>query len=148
VLGLTVAYFMWWAYFGSDDVRAEHALAAIADRQRRAWAALRAFGYAHYPLLAGIVAFAAGVKKAIGHPFDPLGMGAAIALGGGVALFLLGHAMFRRILRLPGVRYQVAAGALAAATIPAGLLSAAAQLGALLVMLGVGHGLERVRSRG
>lgn len=145
VLGLTVAYLLWWAYFGSDDVRAEHALSAITDRHRRARVALRAFGYAHYPLLAGIVAFAAGVKKAIGHPFEALGSGAAVALGGGVALFLLGHAVFRRILRLPGVGYQVGAGMLAAVTIPVGLVNAAAQLGALLVVLGASHAVERAR---
>src|SRR5262245_31242448 len=42
VLGLTVAYLMWWVYFGGDDTRAEHALAAI-DPRRRALVAIHAY---------------------------------------------------------------------------------------------------------
>ena len=99
ILALTVAYYMYWIYFGGDDELAEHALERATDPPRRASLALQAFGYAHYPLLLGIIAFAAGVKKIIGHPFDPAKLAYAVALGGGVALFLLAHAWFRRILR-------------------------------------------------
>jgi low temperature requirement protein LtrA len=142
VLGLTVAYFLWWAYFSADDERAEHALAAIDDPLRRARAALRAFGYAHYPLLIGIVALAAGVKKAMAHPLEHLKPGAAVALGGGVALFLLAHAAFRRVLAIDVTRYRVGAALMALLTVPVGLVSAAGQLAALVVVLGVGYAWE------
>ncbi|MFD3508774.1 low temperature requirement protein A [Nocardia sp. NPDC058666] len=41
-LGLRLAYVMWWAYFGFDDERGEHALAArpTTDRVRPALVAL------------------------------------------------------------------------------------------------------------
>ena len=79
VLGLCIAYYLWWAYFAGDDVRAEHALDAITDPLRKARVALRGWGYAHYLLIAGIVALAAGVKKAAGHAFEPLDWAPAIA---------------------------------------------------------------------
>ena len=55
---------------------------------RQPWIALEGFGVAHYFLLLGIVLAAAGIKKAIGHAYDPLETREALVLGGGVALFL------------------------------------------------------------
>jgi low temperature requirement protein LtrA len=135
VAGLVIAYFLYWAYFGGDEERAEHALGAIADPLRRARAALQAYGYAHYPMLVGIVAVAAGVKKAIGHASGHVSLAQAVALGGGVALFLAGDLWLRATLRLgrPWYRLAVLAGALA--SVPVGLVSAAGQLAVLMVVL-------------
>jgi low temperature requirement protein LtrA len=142
VAGLVVAYFLYWAYFGGDEERAEHALDAIADPQRRARVALIAYGYAHYPILAGIVAFAAGVKKEIGHAFGHVSLGQAVALGGGVALFLAGDLWLRWVLRLgrPGYRLVALAGALA--SVPVGLWLPAGQLAVLVVVLVVPLSIE------
>jgi low temperature requirement protein LtrA len=148
VLGLTLAYLLWWVYFGGDDVRAEHALAAIADPVRRARAALHAFGYAHYPLLLAIVVLAAGVKKTVGHVTDPLGLSTALALGGGVALFLSAHVAFRLALRIGRIRYRALAAAAAAATVPLGTVLGGGQLTALVVVLGALAATERVRETG
>ncbi len=145
VLGLVLAYFLYWCYFGGDEERAEHALDAIADPVRRARTALRSYGYAHYPMLAGIVAVAAGVKKATAHAFGHVNLAQAIALGGGVALFLAGDLIFRRILRLgrPGYRIVALAGALA--SIPLGLVVAAGQLAVLVVVVAVPLSIEGYR---
>ena len=133
-LGLTVAYLLWWTYFGGDDDAAEHALAGVPEH-RRARVALSSYGYAHLPILFGIVVLAAGVKKAMGHAFDHLTVAQALAIGGGVALFLAGDVWFRRVLSIGRARYR-AAGALAAlATVPLGQWLAAAQLFALVVVL-------------
>jgi low temperature requirement protein LtrA len=142
VAGLVVAYFLYWAYFGGDEERAEHALDSIADPSRRARVALVAYGYAHYPMLAGIVALAAGVKKEIGHAFGHVSLGQAIALGGGVALFLAGDLWLRRVLRLGRPGYRVAALAGALASIPVGLWLPAGQLAVLVVVLVVPLSLE------
>jgi len=131
VLGLCIAYYLWWTYFARDDVRAEHALGAITDPLRRARVAVRGWGYTHYLLIGGIVVLAAGVKKAVGHAFEPLPWPPAIALGAGTALFLVGHAWFLRVLRLRGVRYRLAAAAGVLAAIPLGHLVAIAQLAAV-----------------
>ena len=133
VLALTVIYFMYWVYFGVDDELAERALHETADPRVRARRALHAFGFAHVPLLFAIVAFAAGVKKIIGHPFEHAKPSYAFALAGGAALYLLAHAWFRRVLRLGSVRHALLCGALVLATLPLGLVSGMAQLGGVIV---------------
>ena len=88
VLGLLLSAGLWWAYFGADDdEQAERALSR-APARRQPWIALEGFGIAHYFLLLGVVLAAAGIKKAIGHAYDPLATAEALVLGGGVALFL------------------------------------------------------------
>jgi low temperature requirement protein LtrA len=136
VLGLLLSACLWWAYFGAgDDARAEHALAA-APPARRSILALNAFGYAHLPILLGVIAAAAGVKKAIGHPGVHLHGGQGLELGAGVALFMLGTALFRRTLAIGSWNWRLAASVLALATVPLGLaVSAAAQLIALVVLM-------------
>jgi low temperature requirement protein LtrA len=133
-LGLAMVYMLWWTYFGGDDVAAEHALAAVPV-ERRARLALRAYGYAHLPILFGIVVLAAGVKKSIGHAFDHLTVPQAMALAGGVTLFLLGDVWFRRELSLGMLRYRAAGAVAALATVPLGVWLATAQLLALLAVL-------------
>jgi low temperature requirement protein LtrA len=46
-------------------------------------------------MVAGIIFVALGVKQTLAHVGDPLGTIAALALCGGVALYLLGHNAFR-----------------------------------------------------
>jgi low temperature requirement protein LtrA len=135
VLGLALSGCLWWAYFGGDEERAERALSA-APPERRPRMALEAFGYWHMPILFGIVAIAATLKKATGHPFDALGSEQAIMLAVGVTVFLLGDAMFRRALAIGRAADRLGAALLAPATIPLGTeVSAFAQLVALVVLL-------------
>jgi low temperature requirement protein LtrA len=135
VLGLLLSAGLWWTYFGGDDTRAERALAAM-DQRARAHAALAAFGWAHLALLLGIVCVAVGLKKATGHAYDPLETGPALALAGGVAVYLVADVWFRRILRI-GVGGARALGALVVlATIPLGTeVAAVAQVGALALVV-------------
>ena len=58
---------MWWVYFGGDDTRAEHALAAIDPTRAGAGRDPRLLAGRTCGLLLGIVAVAAGIKKAVGH---------------------------------------------------------------------------------
>jgi low temperature requirement protein LtrA len=98
VLGLALSAALWWIYFGGgDDERAERAM-TDASRERRPGLALAAYFYAHIPMLLGIVVLAAGVTLTIGNAAQPHPVGQALAVGGGTALFLAGHAMFRRAL--------------------------------------------------
>lgn len=134
VLGLSIAYMMWWTYFGGDDTRAEEALEAI-DPRHRARAAIEAYGWAHYGLLLGIVAVAAGIKKAVGHASGHLEVPQAAVLAGGLALYLLSDVAFRRILRIGQARFRTGAALVALATIPLGVLMGLAQLVALITVL-------------
>ncbi len=135
LLGLACSACLWWAYFGTgDDERAEHALAATPpERQQRT--AVAAFGYAHLPMLLGIVALAAAEKKVVAHPLDALHDEQAITLGAAVALFLAGDVLFRRTLGIGRGPRRLVAAVLAAATIPLGLVVAWLQLAGLVVVL-------------
>jgi low temperature requirement protein LtrA len=136
VLGLALTACLWWAYFGTgDDDRAERAF-TDADPGQRPGLALSAYFYAHIPMLLGVVAMAAGVLLTIGHAAQPHPVGQALALSGGVALFLAGDAWFRATLRIgtPWPRLATAAFALAAAALGA-TVAVEAQLVVLLAAL-------------
>ncbi|BFU46185.1 low temperature requirement protein A [Krasilnikovia sp. MM14-A1004] len=151
VLGLCIAYYLWWIYFAGDDERSEHVLAGVTDPGRRAALARDAWGYAHYPMLLGIVVAAVGVKKTVGYAFAPLHWGQAIALSGGVALYQLGHATFLRLLRISGVAHRVVAALVVLAVIPLGHVQAVAQLAAIpLIMMAaaIAEDVPRVRRSG
>ena len=143
LLGLALTGCLWWTYFDGDDVRAEHALAAI-PHNRRPRVALISFGYAHLVLLFGVVTLAAGMKKAVGHAFDHATAAGAWYLAAGVALFLLGDVFYRAVLGIGRNTYRLTAAALALATVPLGLtLPAVVQLTALVVILAAALIAER-----
>jgi low temperature requirement protein LtrA len=143
VLGLVVSAELWWVYFGGDDKEAEGALRRMTPTRREFYAVNVAYYWAHLLLLLGIICDAAALERAIGHAFDPLDFARALALGGGTAVFLVGHAFFRRILGLPVRPWRALAAVLALATIPLGTeVSALAQLGALAGSFGICLALE------
>ncbi len=141
VLGLALAAALWWLYFNGEDERAERALAG-AERNRRPWLALNAFGYAFLPILGGIVMLAAGIKLAIAHSSEPTAQ-AAWFLAAGVAAYVLGLVVFRRLLGLGPVGLRLLIAGLAAATGIVGLaVSPEAQLAALVAIVGGGAIVE------
>jgi low temperature requirement protein LtrA len=145
VLSLLLSACLWWAYFGGDETAAERALAA-ATPERRPRMALDAFGYAFLPLLFGIIASAAALKKATGHPFDELEFARTLQLAGGVALFMAGDALFRAALGLGAAPWRLTAAVAAFATIPLGTeVSATAQIAALVAILAGTLSLEGKR---
>jgi low temperature requirement protein LtrA len=133
VLGLALSVGLWWTYFGGDGDEPDEALAAIPV-ERKARHALNAYYYSHLLILLGIIADAAGLERAIAHPFDPLAFGIALALGGGSACFFVGDVLFRRSLEMAHGSWRLVAAALALATVPLGTEgSALLQLAALVV---------------
>ena len=147
VLGLLLSACLWWVYFGGDDGRAEHALTAAA-RDRRPTLALRAFGYWHLLMLLGIIAVASALRQTTGHAFADLNGARALALAGGVALFLLGDVLFRHTLHIGPSRWRAAVAGLALATIPLGVAVAAlAQLAALVGLLVAGFAVEHAAAK-
>ncbi|MGW7435189.1 low temperature requirement protein A [Streptomyces sp. NPDC054849] len=134
-LALTIASAMWWMYFVRDEGRAEEVFAQTPP-ERRFKLAMVAYYYAFLPMLLGIAVFAAGVKKTIGHLGEHLHTGPAVALAGGVALYLAGDLAFRAALGIGPGRYRAAALVLALATVPVGLgWTGAGQLVALACVL-------------
>jgi low temperature requirement protein LtrA len=146
LLALALSASLWWLYF-RDEEPVERAMVA-ATESRRARLALVGFGYWHYGLLLGVVAVAAGLKKAVGHPYDELGTWVGLELAVGVSLFVACTVGFRTTLGLGISRERLLAAAVALATIPLGLAwSALAQLVALTAIVVAALAVEG-RSRG
>ena len=134
ILSLSLSAALWWVYF-SDEGAVEQAF-HDASPARQPQLALNGFGYWHYGILLGIVALAAGIKKSIGEPYDPLAGWAAIGLAGGVALFIACEVGFRRTFGISWNKLRLAAAAAVLMTIPIGTeLGAAAQIGAVAALV-------------
>lgn len=143
LLGLLLSACLWWLYFGGDDERAERALLA-ASAKRRPRLAVEAFGHWHLALLLGVIAVASALRRSTGHAFASLSFAHALALAGGVALFLAGDVGFRSTLGIAGGRWRTVAAVVALTTIPLGTSGAAAfQIGTLVVLLVAAFAVER-----
>ncbi len=131
-LALAIASALWWMYFVRDEGRAEEVFAETAPEKRFKLAML-AYYYAFLPMLLGIAAFAAGVKKTIGHLGEHLHTGPALVLAGGVAVYLAGDLAFRAVLGIGPARFRAAGMLLVLATVP--LAAATAGLWQLLALV-------------
>jgi low temperature requirement protein LtrA len=138
VLGLALAATLWWLYFDGEDERAERAMRA-ATGDRGSWLGLFAFGYAFLPLLGGIIVLAAGVKGATAHHGEHATAASAWFLAAGVAVYVAGLALFRRVLACGPVRVRLAIAALALPTAFLGLtVSPEVQMAALAAIVAAG----------
>jgi low temperature requirement protein LtrA len=106
-VSLGLAALLYWAYFGThEDESAEHALERVAPERQQA-VALWSFGYAFVVILLGIVCAAAGLHHALEHPTDPLDLGNAALLAGGVGVTWVGFGAFRRAVGRGGAGRRV-----------------------------------------
>ena len=96
VIGVAAVSAMWWTYFDVTMHAAGDRLEHTPAGQEQNELARDAYSYAHFLMVAGIVLFALGLKKTLGHVTDPLGAVPAAALSGGAAVYYLGHTAFRR----------------------------------------------------
>jgi low temperature requirement protein LtrA len=95
VLGIAVAAALWWLYFDIVALVAERRLLNAAEGREQNEIARDSFSYLHFPMVAGIVLVALGMKKTLAHVGDPLELVPAVAALGGTALYLLAHVAFR-----------------------------------------------------
>jgi low temperature requirement protein LtrA len=94
LLGITAVVALWWAYFDIVAIVAERRLKE-APPGEQAPLARDSYSYLHFPMIAGIVLLAMGLKKTLADTGEPLDTVPAIALCGGPALYMLGHIGFR-----------------------------------------------------
>ena len=95
VIAFTVVACLWWLYFDVTAVAAEHRFLHAPEAERND-IARDSYNYFHLPMVAGIVLMALGLKKVFVNLDSPLTLVISFALFGGVALYLLGHLLFRR----------------------------------------------------
>jgi low temperature requirement protein LtrA len=144
-LGVVVAAALWWLYFDVVALVAERRLSKAPEGRERNEIARDSFSYLHFPMIAGIVLLALGLKKTLEHVEDPLEIEIAIAMLGGTALYLLAHVAFRwrNVHRFSWPRLACALVLLA--LIPAAVeLPALATLGIVAALLVVLIAYERV----
>jgi low temperature requirement protein LtrA len=138
VLGIAVAASLWWLYFDIVALVAQRRLSKAAVGREQNDIARDSFSYLHFPMVAGIVLVALGMKKTLEHVEDPLKLEPAVALLGGTGIYLLAHVAFRwRNVHRFSLQRVVTAGVLAA-FLPAALeLPALATLAFVAAVLAV-----------
>ncbi|WP_234343106.1 low temperature requirement protein A [Streptomyces fulvoviolaceus] len=137
VLGVAAALGLWWLYFDMVTLKVEHTLHRTRG-QARLSLAVHAYGYTHFPIVAGIVLTALGVEGVVAHADDGKTLGAfyAWALCGGPAVYLTGMLLFVRITMGAWGGYRLAALCLLVAGIPAAAaLPPVAALAGVVVIL-------------
>lgn len=154
-LGVAVVAAMWWAYFDVVALVSARRLAQAPAGKVRNELARDSYSFIHFPIVAGIILFALGLKTTLGHPNGTLHVVLAFALLGGVAGYLLGLVAFRyRHIHTLNHRRLVLALVLVA-LIPAALALSALAILAIEATLfwvvitletrGYGEGRDRVR---
>ena len=95
VLGVSLTAAMWWTYFDIVAIVAGRRLVDAEPGKVQNEMARDSYSYLHLLMIAGTIMVALGLKTTIGHFDDHLHTVPAFALLGGVALYLLGHVLFR-----------------------------------------------------
>jgi low temperature requirement protein LtrA len=135
-LGVAIAGALWWLYFDVVALVAERRLSNAPAGKVRNEIARDSFSYLHFPMVAGIVLLALGLKKTLVHVDEPLKIVPAVTMLGGTAVYLLAHVAFRwrNVHRFSWQRLITAA--VCVALLPAALaLPALATLAILCVLL-------------
>jgi len=145
-LGMAVAAALWWLHFDVVALLSERDLTRLPAGRERNERARDSYSYLHFPLVAGIVLGALGLKKTLGDVGGELDMVTAFAMLGGTSLYLLGHVGQR--LRNVGTmnNHRLLCAVLALLLIPLAVeLPALATLAILAVVLWVLISLESIR---
>jgi low temperature requirement protein LtrA len=135
VLGIAGAAALWWLYFDVVAIVATRRLAKAKPGLEQNSIGRDSYGYLHFPMIAGIVLGAMGLKKTIGDVDDPLKLVPAVALFGGAAIYLLAHVAFRLRNVHTLNRQRLAAAVLLCALIPLG--EEIPSLASLAILVGV-----------
>lgn len=84
---------LWWIYFDRSAEAASARIAAMADPGRLGRSA---YTYFHLPMVAGVIVVAVADELVIAHPDGHADPATIAVVLGGPALFLAGHALFKR----------------------------------------------------
>jgi low temperature requirement protein LtrA len=85
-LTVATACALWWSYFACAKPSLDAEMEKVRGRHQ-ARLGRDAFSLFHFPLILGVIGFAAGAEEIVQHPIDPLDLPDRLALGLGVALF-------------------------------------------------------------
>ena len=135
-LGIALAAALWWLYFDVVSHVAAQRLVEAREGRERNEMARDSYSYLHFPMVAGIVLIAVGLKKTLAHVEEPLEATPAVALLAGVAAYLLAHVAFRWRNVHTLNRHRLLAAAVSLAMVPLALeLPAIATLAIVVALL-------------
>ncbi|HTJ72569.1 MAG TPA: low temperature requirement protein A [Actinospica sp.] len=150
LIGIGIALSLWWLYFDLVTLAVEDRL-HHAGHETRLKLAVDAFGYGHFPIVAGIILGVLGLEGVVEHAADTKGLGAfyAGALSGGAALYLAGLVFFGWLTLRAWGTVRLAAVCLLLAWIgPATMLPPLAGAAGVAIILGLLAVLETHRYAG
>lgn len=137
LLAMVLISALWWVHF-ADEERAAEALAGLERTQpdRMVRVALMAFSMGYLVLVAGLILVAAGLHLASLDPSATLSWRAALTLGIGTGVYLVGHSFHLWRLGLSaGWALKVAAACAVAASVLGESVSGAAEVITLTIVL-------------
>jgi low temperature requirement protein LtrA len=149
ILGIGVAAALWWLYFDVVSMLAQRDLSAMAPGRERNEVARDAYSYLHFPMVAGVVLGALGLKKTLADVGEPLELVPAAAMLGGTAVYLLAHVAVRLRLVHTVNNHRLGCAILLLALLPVAIeLPALATLAIIFAALLAVIGYESVRFAG
>jgi low temperature requirement protein LtrA len=96
ILGIALASALWWIYFDVVSIVTQRRLVQAEPGPEQNKLARDSYSYLHFPMVAGIILVAFGMKETLAHYDDPLETVGAFALLGGTAIYLLTHVALRK----------------------------------------------------
>src|SRR5688572_7322514 len=125
LLAVAITCALWWSYFTRAKPALDRAFESTSGA-RRSSMGRDSFSLLHFPLLCGVIAYAAALDEAVAHPDHPFGVGARIALAAGLALFLgsMAVAIWRATGHLLRARLTIALATAAIITLMSGVAPA------------------------
>lgn len=91
VLAVAITCALWWSYFVRAKPVLDHALASSRGAER-SMMARDVYSMLHFPMLFGVIAYAAIVEAALANPVEPLSLAGRAMLALGLVLFVGGMA--------------------------------------------------------
>ncbi|CAN5905167.1 low temperature requirement protein A [soil metagenome] len=135
LLALLVAFAgsvaMWWIYFDTSSRDGSEAIEHSSDPGRiGAW-----FHYVHVTLIAGIIVAAVADELVVHHPHEHIDLASASVIVGGPLIYLVGNAIYKRIIYGSFPLSHLVGVVLSIALFPLSFLTDRLMLGALTSLI-------------
>ena len=118
VLGVLTTCALWWSYFTRAKHALDHAIEEVEGGEQ-SMMARDVFSLLHFPMVCGIIAYAAALDEVLLHPDGPLPTGARVAFAVTMLAFVGGMALAMRRARVDWPPFRIVAALLAAALLVA-----------------------------
>ncbi len=146
LLAIAGASALWWSYFDRFAEPVEEALRTAGDSQGTV--ARDAYSLGHFPMIAGVVLFAAAAEEVVLHPGDPLSGFSRLLVATAIGLVLLAQAVIMKRVGGPVLVERIAVAVIVALLMAPSLeVRANVMLFVVVAVVIAAQVLERSRGR-